>query len=219
MIIRLFHLKNKILVFLILLIFASCNKESKPTTLKISIRDQVGMEVSEVSVEILKTELSGNTFSNTFNTISETTTNNSGTVEQEVDVSNVIEFKIISQKDGYFSVEKLINPDNLAKGSENQINIDLQGYCHIQYNFKNIYPVNSSDKVLATFAQPNYSYCDNFFAVPIIGTQSDTSIFIQTAGNETTELQFSITKNNITVDSVRNTFCPVSDTVEININY
>ncbi|MDG2369392.1 MAG: hypothetical protein P8M12_02005 [Flavobacteriales bacterium] len=162
----------------------------------------------------------GSSFSNSFDEITTTETNTNGEYLFSFQNSNAVEYRLTFTKQGCFSEQIVINPDQLSISDNNVIDATLYSSSYLVLNITNNTPFNNDDQITlnTTLIGANVGSCFNNI-VTMVGSSVDTTIECEVYGNQMIEIDYFVTKDNFTNAFSDNVFCSSGDTLFKYINY
>lgn len=136
------------ILFLLPLFLPACRKNKEKPMMKITgkVSDKADNSgISGASVKMYYKPYQNGVYTNTYSTLTSTSTDGSGNYSFELEKPNSSDFKFVVEANNYFEVEKVVNPDNLSTSSSNTLDFQTDPACQIQFHFKNISPVDTAD--------------------------------------------------------------------------
>ena len=214
---------NKIwIVILSLVMLSSCNKNNdNMIELTGVVSDEINsFPVDGVSVLLEINPFGGNSFSNSFEEIETTNTNLNGEYLFSFQNSNAVEYRLTFTKQGCFTEQLLINPDQLSLSENNNIDASIYSASYLVLNISNNLPYNNEDEIIfsTTLISSNVGSCFDGI-VTMLGSSVDTIIECEIYGNQMVEFDYFVTKDNFTNSFSDNVFCVAGDTLYKYINY
>jgi len=216
--------RNLTSLFLLLFSFisvVSCKKESESTiTIAGTISDSGGA-IQGAEIQMAVKEITGGTFSNTFNTFYSGLSASDGSYSHTFDVYNAIEYKIDVLTDNRFDQSLVIDPDDLNRNQINTYDFVLQPQAWFKINLQNSSPVDSTDFLLfqLTTIQSACAGCCNNLIQPFAGEFIDTSWKCMTTGNIMLHMSWAVTKFGFTNQYEDSLYCTTGDTAEYSLSY
>ena len=210
------------IMFLCLLMFFSCKKNTDNTIdLTGLVTDKINsFPIDGVSVVLEIKPFGGNSFSNSFDEIETTNSNTNGEYHFAFQNSNAVEYRLTFSKQGYFSEQLLINPDQLSLSENNNINASIYSSSYLVLKVTNNSPFNNDDEIIlnTTLISSSVGSCFDGI-ITMLGSVSDTTIECEIYGNQMVGFDYFVTKNNFTNSFSENVFCSSGDTLYKYINY
>ena len=202
--------------------FFSCKKNSdNMIDLSGTISDKINsFPIEGVNVLLEIKPFGGSSFSNSFDEITTTETNTNGEYLFSFQNSNAVEYRLTFTKQGCFSEQIVINPDQLSISDNNVIDATLYSSSYLVLNITNNTPFNNDDQITlnTTLIGANVGSCFNNI-VTMVGSSVDTTIECEVYGNQMIEIDYFVTKDNFTKAFSDNVFCSSGDTLCKYINY
>jgi len=202
--------------------FFSCKKNSdNMIDLSGTISDKINsFPIEGVNVLLEIKPFGGSSFSNSFDEITTTETNTNGEYLFSFQNSNAVEYRLTFTKQGCFSEQIVINPDQLSISDNNVIDATLYSSSYLVLNITNNTPFNNDDQITlnTTLIGANVGSCFNNI-VTMVGSSVDTTIECEVYGNQMIEIDYFVTKDNFTNAFSDNVFCSSGDTLFKYINY
>ena len=214
---------NKILIVILsLVMLSSCNKNNdNMIELTGVVSDEINSSpVDGLSVLLEINPFGGNSFSNSFEEIETTNTNLNGEYLFSFQNSNAVEYRLTFTKQGCFTEQLLINPDQLSLSENNNIDASIYSASYLVLNISNNLPYNNDDEIVfsTTLISSNVGSCFDGI-VTMLGSSADTIIECEIYGNQMVEFDYFVTKDNFTNSFSDNVFCIAGDTLYKYINY
>jgi hypothetical protein len=210
------------IIMLCFLSFFSCKKNSdNMIDLSGTISDKINsFPIEGVNVLLEIKPFGGSSFSNSFDEITTTETNTNGEYLFSFQNSNAVEYRLTFTKQGCFSEQIVINPDQLSISDNNVIDATLYSSSYLVLNITNNTPFNNDDQITlnTTLIGANVGSCFNNI-VTMVGSSVDTTIECEVYGNQMIEIDYFVTKDNFTNAFSDNVFCSSGDTLFKYINY
>ena len=202
--------------------FFSCKKNSdNMIDLSGTISDKINsFPIEGVNVLLEIKPFGGSSFSNSYDEITTTETNTNGEYLFSFQNSNAVEYRLTFTKQGCFSEQIVINPDQLSISDNNVIDATLYSSSYLVLNITNNTPFNNDDQITlnTTLIGANVGSCFNNI-VTMVGSSVDTTIECEVYGNQMIEIDYFVTKDNFTNAFSDNVFCSSGDTLFKYINY
>ena len=202
--------------------FFSCKKNSdNMIDLSGTISDKINsFPIEGVNVLLEIKPFGGSSFSNSFDEITTTETNTNGEYLFSFQNSNAVEYRLTFTKQGCFSEQIVINPDQLSISDNNVIDATLYSSSYLVLNITNNTPFNNDDQITlnTTLIGANVGSCFNNI-VTMVGSSVDTTIECEVYGNQMIEIDYFVTKDNFTNAFSDNVFCSSGDTLFKYKNY
>ncbi len=202
----------------------NCKKKNdvKLITIPGNIFDEnANTNIQGVTVKLQSQEVSGGTFSNSYNTIESSTTDANGNYSFEFENRNPVSYKIIVTKNGYFGIEDIFNPDNISTETTNTKNYSLFSQSWFTINIKNTTPFDNTDEILYHNLSGinNCSTCCNGSFSTYTGTNIDTTITCPLYGSQYIVFEYFVTKDQIISGFKDSVYCTPTDTAFYQLNY
>jgi|OM-RGC.v1.014300920 hypothetical protein len=211
-----------VIFFLVFFLCFSCNKEAD-NIIEISglIVDRINNSpINNVDILLEKKDFGGTTFSNSFDELETTTTNNYGEYEFSFQNSNTVEYRITVSKDGFFSDQTVINPDLLSLEQVNVFDFEIYSSSYLILNLINNSPFNNNDEIILNSDLISSVVGSCFTNVlSLSGTAVDTTIECAVYGNQMVTFDYFVTKDNFTNSYSDSVFCSAGDTLTKYIFY
>lgn len=217
--------KHISLLLAVCVFFITCKKEEEqqPRTFSGHVNDPVqGIDVANATVKIqYQKSAENNVFNTGYVTGAVGTTDANGNYSITFTPENPVNYKIIVEKDFYFSKEIQFSNENVTAGSNTVNNFDLNPLGWLKVNIKNVSPVNGSDIILFqnTSEGSGCSSCCNNTAVSFTGMTVDTTLICQRVSFPDITFNWFVTKNGNLSPFSGSTTGVIGDTVVYNINY
>ena len=133
------------------------NKEKPKMTIVGSVLDNADNSGVGGTIKLYYKPYVNGVFTSTYSLLSSTTTDGSGNYSFESEKPATSDFKLVFEASNYFSVEKIINPDNLSLGNTNTVNYGVEPSGYIQFHLKNNTPFDSADFIQFQTLGLNYA--------------------------------------------------------------
>lgn len=187
-------------MILSLLFFVGCKKEPKNTIIIGTVFSNVeNAPIPEVNVKFFKKNLSGNSFSNSFELLEEKTTGDLGRFEVEfLKTSSDIEYKFELFNPEYGAETILISPEDLATGEENVFTYNLVPTATVNFNIKSTSNMNASDEMLFNFSN-NLSAGQSFINKLYVGGGVDEVLTTLIIAERYNRYTYILKRNNQTL--------------------
>ncbi len=217
--------RDILICVLISFIFASCkkNREPEPVTFSGTILNNVtGLPVEGVSVTIkLQQASNNNVFNAGFSTIANTTSDANGNYSVTFTPENPITYRIIVDKQYYFSEETELSDDLVPAGSTTDTDFGIDPLGWFKINIKNVAPNDVDDNIIYqnTSEASGCSSCCNNSAISLDGMTIDTFFICQRAAYPTITFNWFVTKNGNIAPFSNSVSAIHGDTVVYNLNY
>ena len=209
-------------MFLCLMMFFSCKKNTENMIdLTGVVSDEINsFPINGVSVLLEIKPFGGTSFSNSFDELETTITNTNGEYYFSFQNSNAVEYRLTFSKQGCFTEQLIINPDQLSLSENNNIDVSIFSSSYLILNVSNNLPFNNNDELIlsTTLISSNIGTCFNSI-VTMLGSSVDTTIACEIYGNQMVEFDYFVTKDNFTSSFSDNVFCGAGDTLYKYINY
>ena len=205
--------------------FLSC-KKNKPITITISGRisdpNQNNKSIADAVVSIYQKKLDNGSYNTNYKFITSTTTDAGGLFDLAFTKDNVIDYKIIVEKENYFLSETIYNPDKISTQQNNILNYSIYPKSWIKVHFRSDNPFNSNDKLSFSYYEnllETCTSCCTYGPKTFIGNDIDTIIKCETWAYKTVSYQAFIIKNG--VSNIRNgtIYTPQGDTAMLDFYY
>jgi len=204
------------------LTFTSCKKpETATITIAGNITESSGTGINGANVEMSVKEVSGGTFSSTFNTFYSGASASDGSYSHTFDAHNAVEYKIEITGDNRFDQEFIINPDDLERNATNTYNFTLIPQAWYEVNIRNTSPFDSTDFMQYQIETTQLSCpgcCHNLIQV-FSGDVVDSTFKCMTTGNTMLKVNWYVTKNSIPSSFSDSVYCAIGDTGVLNVYY
>ncbi|MFT7611457.1 MAG: hypothetical protein ACI9J3_000402 [Parvicellaceae bacterium] len=204
------------------LVLTSCKKQ-EPATITIAgtITETNGTAISGADIKMSVKEISGGTFSSTFNTFYNGPSASNGSYSHTFDAHNAVEYKIEITGDNRFDQEFIINPDDLERNAANTYDFSLIAQAWYKVNIRNTSPFDSTDFMQYQIASTQLNCpgcCHNLIQV-FSGDLVDSTFKCMTTGNSMLKVNWYVTKNSIPSSYSDSVYCAIGDTGILNVNY
>ena len=214
-------LPSLLVILFSLLSLVACKKESESTiTIAGTVSDSGGV-IAGAEIQMAVKEITGGTYSNTFNTFHSGLSASDGSYSHTFDAYNAIEYKIDVLTDNRFDQSLIIDPDDLKRNQINTYNFVLQPQAWFKINLQNSSPVDSSDFLLFQLTTPQsecVACCINLVQ-PYAGEFVDTTLKCMTTGNVMLHMSWIVTKFGISNQYEDSLYCTTGDTAEYSLSY
>lgn len=214
-------LPSLLVILFSLLSLVACKKESESTiTIAGTVSDSGGV-IAGAEIQMAVKEITGGTYSNTFNTFHSGLSASDGSYSHTFDAYNAIEYKIDVLTDNRFDQSLIIDPDDLKRNQINTYNFVLQPQAWFKINLQNSSPVDSSDFLLFQLTTPQSECvaCCNNLVQPYAGEFVDTTLKCMTTGNVMLHMSWIVTKFGISNQYEDSLYCTTGDTAEYSLSY
>lgn len=205
--------------------FLSC-KKNKPIAITISGRisdpNQNNKSIADAVVSIYQKKLDNGSYNTNYKFISSTTTDAGGLYKIAFNKDNVIDYKIIIEKENYFVSETIYNPDKISTEDNNILNYSIYPKSWIKVHIRSDNPFNSTDKLSFSYFEnllENCGSCCTYEPKVFIGNAIDTVIKCETWAYKTVGYQAFITKNGVSNIKNGTIYTPQGDTAMLNFYY
>lgn len=180
-----------------------------------------GSPLAGVTVSLKVKEVSGGTFSNSFTTISSTTTSSSGAYSFTFENRTAAEYKLVTTKSLYFSKEQVKNPDHLSTSNPNTWNAVMDPQAWYNINIVNASPYDSFDEIIYqhTEGTTNCAGCCSPNAITYTGMAVNETIDCMLIGDTWLKFQWLVTKASGSVLFMDSVYCTSGDTTYYSLNY
>jgi len=209
---------------LCILLFAnSCKKEDQTPELTVlgKVLDsttQVG--VPGMSVKLSQQLVENGTLSSIYQEIATVNTASDGSYSFDFPREIASAYRVEYSKQGYFSKEININPEEVSVGSPYNSSISVVPMAWLRVDVQNLTPFSEDD--LSTFqflnAAFNCSCCDNSLR-SFPGTQVNSSQKCLLEGNYLMRYRYTINQDTLNISVIDSVFCTAFDTTYIAIPY
>jgi hypothetical protein len=218
---------TRILFFLLLggILISSCkkNREPEPVTFSGTVTNSVdGLPVANTTIKVKVQQSADNgVFNSSFTTAVTTTTDANGNYSVTFTPESVITYKLVLEKDFYFSQEQEISGNSVSGGSNTVTNFSFDPKGWFRINFKNINPDDPNDLIIYQNTSENNgcSACCNNIPVNFEGMAVDTFLICQRVAYPNITFSWFVTKGGTTYPFTGNTTGVHGDTVIYNLNY
>ncbi|MCX7861644.1 MAG: hypothetical protein N2449_01455 [Bacteroidales bacterium] len=213
--------KFSILLFLIFILLSCKKKDENYIISGKIINPETNVSVSSAKITLWGTKISSGIVQNQQEKLAELYSNTDGTFEIKFDKQVYSGLKMYIQKNGYFSTEKNINPNNLTPGSAYNVVIHFHAMSWLKTTVKNVGSQNASDQLTYKLSLP-YNDCNDCCPTQqrvFLGTIVDTTWICPVYGGQFVSILW-IYSNNLNSTPHNDTiFIPIGDTVAHPIFY
>ncbi|NNE56046.1 MAG: carboxypeptidase regulatory-like domain-containing protein, partial [Flavobacteriales bacterium] len=160
------------------LIFSACRNDKLDWKIEGKISDlSFNSALSGADVKLSSQEVNGGVFSAGYSTVAEASTVSDGSYELEFERENVPDYRLSVSKDGYFSDELSINPDDLSPDESFTQNMSLRARADVTFRLINSQPGDEQDKIIIQNLNANFECaCCNGEERQFTGVDVDTTI-------------------------------------------
>lgn len=214
-------MRTALVTLLILSIFGGCRKSGN---LELIIRGSVvdyrhTAGVAGVTVRLDEQVVEGGTVSGAYNLAANTTTDANGDFELQFDRKNALNYRITLTKDGYFTKQFNVNPDQVNPGEVHEVSEDMIPEATLQIRVVNTQP--ESDDELMRFRKLNAFFecvcCNNEF-YDFQGAAVDSTFSCKLYGDYNVTYTYTVNREE-EVNVVDSVYCPAFHTTELLIEY
>lgn len=214
-------MRTALFIFILLVSFSGCRKTGN---LELTIRGSVvdyrhNAGVSGVSVRLDEQAIQGSTASGAYSRAAEASTDANGDFELNFDRKNALDYRITLTKEGYFSKQFNVNPDQVVPGEIHEVYEDIIPEATIQVKVVNTNP--ESDEELMRFRKLNAFFecvcCHNDF-YDFYGADVDSTFSCKLYGDYNLTYVYTVDREE-EVNVVDSIYCPAFHTTELLIEY
>lgn len=208
-------------VFFFALLAVACRRNEEITLVVegsvLDFRNNWG--ISGVNVRLDEQVVEGGTLTSAFGTVTTVTTGEDGFFRIEFPRKNALKYRLRMTKEGYFSKEFEINPDDINPEAPFTDDYTIIPQAELKVNIRNTNPESVDD--LLRYRNLNAFFecacCTNDF-VDCYGSTVDTSFTCTLYGDHTMTYIYTVYRTEVTevIDSL---FCPAFHTTELTIEY
>lgn len=208
---------------LAILVSVSCRKKNEPFALEIAgkVTDfSTGNGVAGATVTLQAQEITNNTWSSSYKTVTSTTSAADGSYSLGFDRVNAVDYEVSVSKKSYYAERENINPEKVIPDETYNASYSIKPEAWISVRVFNSNPVDATDELVynlgQTFDCPN---CCTGTTRKFTGNVIDSTIVCPLIGNSTVNLSWTVTKNGVVGSSVAAIACPSFDTTQFLITY
>lgn len=221
-------LKNINILFAVIVsfsfVFVSCKKKEVLTyVIEGRVFDpNYSNYVSDVTVKIFAKEISGGTLNGNYALISSVKSGLDGNYILEFDRTNVVDYKMVFERNNYFSNEEIFNQGKLSIKENNNMDIKLYPKAFLKIHIVNSNPINEYDQFDLYFDKSTSYSCSNCCGNQrhiISGENIDTTIICSDWANKELLMQYNVVKSGNVSTKNRSVFTNIGDTSVVNIFY
>lgn len=215
-----------VIVFIALTIgFFGCkkNKEKPKMTIIGSVKDYVDNSGVAGTIKLYYKPYVNGVFTSTYSStpLAVANVDASGSYSFESEKPATSDFKFVFESANYFTVEKIINPDNLSLENTNTLNYTVNSSGYVQFHFKNNTPYDSADFFQFQTFGLNYACatCCTNSLIEKYGVLVDTSYSCIRYAKQYLRYNYYVTKNGSTSYVYDSVYCPQGVTTTLEILY
>lgn len=210
-----------VVIIILISLFGGCRKSGN---LELTIRGSVvdyrhTAGVSGVSVRLDEQAVQGSTVSGAYNRAADATTDANGDFELKFDRKNALNYRITLSKEGYFTKQFNVNPDQVKPGEVHEVAEDMIPEATINIRVVNSQP--ESDDELMRFRKLNAFFecvcCNNDF-YDFQGALVDSTFSCKLYGDQNLTYTYTVNREE-EVNVVDSVYCPAFHTTELLIEY
>lgn len=218
---------TRIIVYLLFggMIILSCkkNREPEPVTFSGTVTNSVnGLPVANTTIKVKVQQSADNgVFNSSFSTAATTTTDANGNYSVTFTPESVVIYKLVLEKDFYFTRELDINGNSVSAGSNTTTDFSFDPKGWFRVNIKNINPDDPNDHIIYQNTSENNgcSACCTNIPVDFTGMTVDTFLICQRVAYPNITFSWFVTKGGTTTPFTGNTTGVHGDTAVYNLNY
>ncbi len=210
------------LFFVTPLFFVFCKKESKDIVYNfegyiLDVNSKIG--INDAKISLFKKEVASGTFTSAFSSVDSYNSSSNGSYILMSDFGTIESFKFRVEKENYFTIEQIFNPDDFKPNEVNQLDFSLVGKGVVSIRIKNSIPFDLFDEISFNSINPTCSTCVKFNSIVLKEMLVDTVLIGNVEANRYFKFQYTIKKNNSTTNHLDSVFCVLGDTSFYNLNY
>lgn len=204
------------LILLFILMMVACKKKEETYTISGTIvNPEINAPVASAKISLWGTKISGGVVQNQQEKLGETYSATDGSFEFQFDKQVYSSLKLMVQRNGHFSTEIIINPNNVSPNKPYSIQVSLHAISWLKTTIKNVGAQNNQDELVYRLSLP-YDDCseccseqqhifsgigiDTTWICPVYGGKQVSILWIYSNG-------LSSSPHNDTI------FIPIGDTV------
>lgn len=210
-----------LVLIIVISLFGGCRKTGN---LDLSIRGNVvdyrhTAGVAGVNVRLDEQAVQGSTVSGAYNRAAEAVTDANGDFELNFERKNALSYRITLTKEGYFTKQFNVNPDNVTPGEAYEVYEDMIPEATLTVRVVNALP--ESDDELMRFRKLNAFFecvcCTNDF-YDFEGATVDSTFSCKLYGDYNLTYTYTVNREE-PVNVVDSIYCPAFHTTELLIEY
>lgn len=209
------------LVVIIALFCGQCRQKEFILTISGQLSDAVlGGPVSNADLTLQVQVLSGGVFNTTFQSIENTTTDGTGNYEFVFDRENAVEYRIVTEANGYIERNFGVNPENLAPGEVFNFDISIIPRATHQVHLVSLFPQNEFDSITYKnlAVEFNCACCDSEDRI-FGGMNVDTTLSCDLYGESWLKYFIQIEKDTASHTFIDSVYCPAFEITTTEIVY
>ncbi len=210
------------ILFFIIIIFITCNKDEKEIEVKGRVYDpQLVKYLSGATVRISSSKIVSGVYNSNYQEITSATTDKDGNFSFTIAVEKVSGYRLNVNKDDYFDYTVDIEPEILEENDTYSDSYNLYPECYINLHVKNVTPFDGNDKISYKFTSGtlNCFQCCNDGITTGNGKNYEETKICRVHGNQYVGINWIVTKNSNTFSSSDSIYCPAFQTVYYQIHY
>jgi hypothetical protein len=210
------------LLFLLLIALVGCRKNDNQGMLingKVSdVRNNSGL--GGVDITLSEQVVEDGSLNASFQLADETTTDGGGNYELDFERRNALVYRVDYEKQGYFSRQLELNPDDLTPGEPFGRSLGMIPEATFEVRILNANPVSANDEIRFRNLDGNFGCaCCNTDWIVKEGMMVDTTFSCRLHGDFMMHFTYEITKVGIDSTVVDSVYCPAFQTTAVTIEY
>lgn len=212
-----------IVTFLIITtLIAGCKKKNKNIGFTGNVFEpNIQSNISYADVILSAQLIESGTWNTNYTKLQTTTTDSEGKFELEVESQRVSNYRIAVSKDGFFENYYNISPDLVGEGEVYNDTYNIYSAATLVLNIKNIYPVDSLDKIIYSIEgqTSSCSDCCSTSEKTFIGEDVNEFVTCKLPGHQTIKIEYYIIRQGNTQVKQKSIYLSEFETKNVDLFY
>ena len=210
-----------LLLLLLPILFGHCRQREFTLSISGFVSDSVfGGNLGDVTLVLEMQVLEGGVFNSTFQSVGTASTSDGGHYVFSFERENVIEYRILTLKDGYIDQEFRIDPEDLTPDEVFNLDLEIIPKATFGVHLFSAFPSNEFDSI--TFKNLAVDFdciCCNSEDRVFVGTEVDTTLSCNLYGESWIKYFVEIEKDTAFHSYIDSLYCPAFEVTTLELPY